>query len=390
MTTSGAFAIPERYPRTGPARGETLARLLAVRGQLGITRIADITGLDRLGLPAIQVVRPFSLSNAVSQGKGADLTAAAISALLESAESCFAERIDAFATVVASAKALGVPADVFAMHMPADVPGLWHEQECAWIEARDLLTGRRAMVPFGLVHTAYVYPPRRHDEWFLSSSTGLAASFAGTDATLHGILECVERDAIALANVRHGFLHDARIDPATIDHPGLNALLEALRDRGMLVGLWFAPSRTGIPVVWCQLMESGDHGLPMLPYEANGSAASGDLVAAIGHAIYEAAQTRLAAISGARDDITAASYPRYPDWDRIRAHRRLLAEGPRSLSFAALADRPEGPADLDSLLARQEAAGVSSVLSVAIDTSTVEGLSVVKVLIPALQPLLEA
>jgi len=384
-----AFAIPERYPRTGPPGAEVLARLLAIRDVLGITRIADITGLDRLGLPAIQVVRPFSLSNAVSQGKGADLAAATVSALLESAESCFAERVDAFGTELASARSLGIPRARFAKHLRADAPSDWYEEELAWVRARDLLTDGREMVPFELVHTAYVYPPLQRDGCFLSSSTGLAASFAGADATLHGILECVERDAIALANARHGFLHDARIDPDTIDHPDLNELIERIRACGMLVGLWYAPSRTGIPVAWCQLMESGDRGPPILPYEADGSAASCNLAAAIGHAIYEAAQTRLAAISGARDDMTVASYPRYPDWDRISAHRRLLAEGPRRLNFRALADRQDAPSDLDSTMSRLERARIPSALSVAIDTSPAEALSVVKILIPALQPLLE-
>ena len=63
--------------------------LMAMREALGITRIADITGLDRLGIPVMQAVRPFSLSNAVSQGKGASLAQAAISAILESAEVVF-------------------------------------------------------------------------------------------------------------------------------------------------------------------------------------------------------------------------------------------------------------------------------------------------------------
>jgi ribosomal protein S12 methylthiotransferase accessory factor len=384
-----ALAIPERYPRAGPASAAALTRLLAIRGALGITRIADITGLDRTGLPAIQVCRPLSLSNAVSQGKGADLATAAISALLESAESFFAERVDAFATEIASAGALGVPRDRFARHLRADAPSRWFEEECAWVRARDLLTGRAEPVPLELVHTAYVHPPLRHDGCFLSSTTGLAAAFDAVDATLHGVLECAERDAIAVANARHGFLHDARIDPATIDHPGLNALIDALRARGLLVGIWLAPSRTGIPVAWCQLMESGDGGPPILPYAADGSAASGNLAAAIGHAICEAAQTRLAAISGARDDITAAAFPRYPDWDRIRAHRRLLAEGPRPLDFVALCDRPTPAGDLDWVLSGLERAGVSSVLAVAIDTAPVESLSVVKTVIPDLQPLLE-
>ena len=40
----------------GPPPAEALARLMAMRDALGITRIADITGLDRIGIPVMQAV----------------------------------------------------------------------------------------------------------------------------------------------------------------------------------------------------------------------------------------------------------------------------------------------------------------------------------------------
>jgi ribosomal protein S12 methylthiotransferase accessory factor len=269
------------------------------------------------------------------------------------------------------------------------VRSAWYEESTAWIRARDLLSGSEEWVPIELVHTAYVHPPLWHDGAFATSTTGLAASLVEADATVHGILECVERDAIALANLHHGFLQNSRIDPETIDHPGLSELIEWVRARGMLIGLWYAPSRTGFPVAWCQLMEGGEPGPPILPFQADGSAASVDLSAAIGHAIYEAAQTRLTAISGARDDMSLASYPRYPDWARIKSHRRLLVEGPRTLDFRVLAGQQRCPGDLGPVLSWLEQKRVPCVLSVTIDTSPLNALSVVKTLIPALQPLLE-
>lgn len=384
-------AIPQRYGRKGPVGAETLARLLTMRDAMGITRIADITGLDRVGIPVMQVVRPFSLSNAVSQGKGGDPTAAAISALLESAEACFAERVERFDTVVASAKALGVPRDRFAKHLQVGLASSWYEEETAWTYATDLVSGSPEVVPLELVHTAYVYPALSHDGLFAASSTGLAASLAETDAVTHGLFECIERDALARANLTHGFLQRSRIDPDTIDHPGLNELVETLTANRMLVALWHAPSKVGVPVIWCQLMETDELGPPLLPYQADGSAASFDLAAAAGHAIYEAAQTRLAAISGARDDIALASYPKYPDWDGIRAHRRLLAEGPCTLDFRELAGQEfaTGRGELDLLLSKLESIENSKVLFVPIDTAPLDDLSVVKILVPALQPLLE-
>ena len=44
--------------------------------RMGITRIANVTGLDRIGIPVVMVVRPNARSVAVSQGKGLTLAAA--------------------------------------------------------------------------------------------------------------------------------------------------------------------------------------------------------------------------------------------------------------------------------------------------------------------------
>jgi YcaO-like protein with predicted kinase domain len=72
---------------------ETLRRGLRVAPVMGITRIANVTGLDSVGIPVVMVCRPNSRSLAVSQGKGLDLTAAKASGLMESIETYHAETI---------------------------------------------------------------------------------------------------------------------------------------------------------------------------------------------------------------------------------------------------------------------------------------------------------
>ena len=75
------------------APAETLARVRPLMPTMGITRIANITGLDRLGIPVVMVCRPNSRSIAVSQGKGLTLDAAKASGLMESVETFHAESI---------------------------------------------------------------------------------------------------------------------------------------------------------------------------------------------------------------------------------------------------------------------------------------------------------
>ena len=60
--------------------GETLARLQPLLPQLGITRLANVSGLDTIGIPVVMSVRPLSRSLSVSQGKGLDLDSAKVSA----------------------------------------------------------------------------------------------------------------------------------------------------------------------------------------------------------------------------------------------------------------------------------------------------------------------
>ena len=86
-------ALLSAPPAPPPPVAETVRRLLTRRADFGITRLGSVTGLDRVGIPVAQVVRPLARSNAVTQGKGATVAEAAIAALMEALETWAAERI---------------------------------------------------------------------------------------------------------------------------------------------------------------------------------------------------------------------------------------------------------------------------------------------------------
>lgn len=376
-----------RDGRQGPDAGAILHRLMRDIDALGISRIGDITGLDRVGIPVMQATRPLSLSNSVTQGKGFTPEAAAVSAVLEAAEGFFAERLSHFEIVTASADDLGIPVTSFALHLSEDCPRDWRGEALAWTKATDLLSDASRMVPLALVHTAFTYPFPPQDAYFETSTSGLAVALNEHDAVLHGLLECFERDALAAAGRRHGFFQRFRIDLATVEDPVLSDLVDRVQSAGLLVGLWRAEARAGVSVIWCHLLEEERGQGTLIPFPAEGSAAGLDPAAAACRAIHEAAQSRLAAISGAREDITRRAYPRYPDWAMIEAHRRLLQEGPRPVDFSALAAPPEAGADWLELIVTQAAAdGLASLLVKHLDTRPFAGLSAVKILAPELLP----
>src|SRR6266496_3142850 len=72
---------------------QTLAEYLPKAKDMGITRLANVTGLDWVGIPVYNAIRPNSRSLSVSQGKGVTLEAAKVSALMESIEYWHAEHI---------------------------------------------------------------------------------------------------------------------------------------------------------------------------------------------------------------------------------------------------------------------------------------------------------
>ncbi|MFD2442135.1 hypothetical protein ACFSS8_22245 [Paracoccus kondratievae] len=67
-------AETEKQHRRGTHRtvppAQTLARLTALMPAIGITRLANLTGLDRIGLPVTMACRPNARSLVVAQGKG--------------------------------------------------------------------------------------------------------------------------------------------------------------------------------------------------------------------------------------------------------------------------------------------------------------------------------
>ena len=73
---------------------ETWARLSPLLPVFGISRVANITGLDRVGIPVFTACRPNSRSLSVFQGKGLTDAAARVSAVMEAYETWCAESID--------------------------------------------------------------------------------------------------------------------------------------------------------------------------------------------------------------------------------------------------------------------------------------------------------
>jgi ribosomal protein S12 methylthiotransferase accessory factor len=282
--------------------GATLARIAPLTAQLGITRVADLTGLDRVGIPVVAAYRPDARSVAVSLGKGPTLAAARASALMESIELWHAEH-PLLERHWGTADELGTKwrlADWRRLAMNGI--GFDAATPTAWVEATSMLDGEPLLLPFETVHTDGSVPEPAGSGWFLCTSNGLASGNHEAEAQVHALCELVERDAITLWRTRDVGAATV-ITLRTVTHPLCRALIERFEIAGLSVLLHDATTDIGLPVVLCTVFdERAEPALQM----GMGCHPSRDV--AISRALTEAAQSRLTLISGARDDLFREKY----------------------------------------------------------------------------------
>ena len=282
------------------AAKETLAWLQPKLKMFGITRVANISGLDDLGIFVTTCIRPNSKHLSVAQGKGLSLELAQISAIMEAIEAYHIENPKAPA-LQGSYTALkddyplidpGVfPRSLFSKNLQA--------MPLAWTRALEYNTQK----PYYLPHIlSCIDSTKIRSEYalFNVSSNGLAAGNSFNEALAHALLEVIEREALFHWQILTPEAKQARqIDILTIDdanHP----LIEQLLQKGIEIKLWDISSGIGIPAFHCALIDHNPiRSLPLF----TGTAAHLSKTIAVSKALTEALQGRLTYISGSRDDV---------------------------------------------------------------------------------------
>ncbi|MEI2298281.1 YcaO-like family protein [Ensifer sp. MJa1] len=369
-------------PPAGPEEAaHTLCAILPLCRRAGITRVGDLTGLDRIGLPVVQAVRPAALSEVTSLGRGLAVEAAAVGAIMESLERYYAEAIPSDRIFSTTAEELKIPDKLFDNLLVPDRREGWRTRTIPWVAGIDV-TGRRLQsVPVELVHTRYTDPPPAHDGLFLRTTTGLACHRTALGAFLHGLFECIERDAIARAFATHGFFDRMRISTAGLG-AGVEHLLSVASEHHVFFGLWLAPSPAGVPVVWCQTIETGP-GEPILALPTEGYAAGPSVAAAAESAMLEALSARAGAISGARDDQTRDHYRRSTDVIVAKARQLILMD---TSEMPHAATEVSAVSDLGALIDRVLSAGMGPILAVPVGTDRETGVQCARTILPGASP----
>ena len=349
---------------------------------MGITRLGNITGLDRIGIPVAIAVRPNSRSVSVSQGKGLDLPQAMASALMEASEGFLAEQTGPCRQ--ASYRQLSGQAPVVdPAALPAGPRGFDPDLTFPWVEGYDLMRREPCWIPAEIVHTDYTTPP---SGCFLAGSNGLASGNHLTEAVNAALYELVERDGVALWTA----LPVARtaacaLDLCSVDDPDCQALLAKYRAAGITVRIWNATTDVGLPTFFCQIREPSQGG-PARLRRFHGSGCHADRVIALARALTEAAQTRLTYIAGIRDDLMLAEYDDPAGAEIADALLDALAREAVPVTFAEIPsfDSDTFSGDLHWVLERLADAGIRR--AIAVDLSRPElPVAVVRLIVPGLE-----
>ena len=364
---------------------KTLSRLRVIARRVPISRVADITPLDRLGLPVFSATTPLARDLTTHGGKGLTPDLARISAMMEAIERVSAEEPPG-ATVRASYREFdkSVPDAIDPRSFELSASSRYHpDLPLSWIEAWDLGCGAPAWVPLDLVIN-----PGRDGILHGVDTNGLAAGNTLLEAVVHGLCEVIERDALSVASFRSSFVADPSqlgsesrvIEPETLPEDA-RAWTRRIRDRGLHVVTEVLTSDLAVPTFRSVITDDdypSAHGCTTRRFVGLGASPS----AAIGatRSITEAVQSRLAIIQGARDSFNTLSNHRPDD---AAAPRRVGAKACVPLETVRTFESDDLLEDLHHILASLRAVGLHRVLVIDLSREAF-GFPVVRVRVPGI------
>ena len=362
--------------RTVPPE-ETLARIEKKIAIAGITRVADITNLDRIGIPVFSSIRPTAEMGSVSvyNGKGATPAEAKVSAMMEgierfSAESAGRDMVMAtYGEILNDHKAVN-PADlILPPHADASAP-------LVWVAGHEINRDEEIYLP---AHAVFHPMPRLYPPLFRTNTNGLASGNTREEAVFHALMEVIERDAWSLAEASR------RTGSRICDiGDGIAAdLLKKFADAHVEVQLKNITSDICIPT-FAAVSDDTQLKDPTLLTIGMGTHTSARIT--LLRALTEVAQSRLTQIHGAREDTTVADFRRKMGYERTRRINKYWFDAPDEVAFSSIPsfDSDDFLTDIRYVSDALERSGLDRVIVVDLTRPEI-GVPVVRVVVPGLE-----
>ncbi|MFL6482775.1 MAG: YcaO-like family protein [Nitrososphaera sp.] len=401
--------------RIKPAQ-ETLKKVIPLSKKIGVTRLADITGMDVLHIPNYSAVVPGTEDYIwVYSGKGPTKEHAMASALMESIE-----RYSSLPSVWSGKFVRSSFSELSKTHRVLHPDSIVEPMRFVyrndmitdWLPGYDLLSGEKIMVPASIALFRYTPPPPAVNPFAYFHTNGLASGNVMEEAVCHALCEVIERDAMSLADLRasaipfhilrtiihslnsaaflvspvlaNRFVDDPSIFPdidvSEIDFGPVKNLVEKFKQTGISLTIKDITSDIGIPTFNASSVEwvTHDYG-----YLAEGHGTHPDARIALLRAITEVAQTRAANIQGARDDLRKINYNQENTddrraWQFMPSTKKIKFPEVQTFFYEDIID------DINLILLRLKSVGLNQAIIVDLTNQDI-GIPVVRAIVPGLE-----
>jgi putative methanogenesis marker protein 1 len=356
---------------------ETLRRIEPKVPAAGITRVADITSLDRIGIPVFSCIRPTAEDGAITvyNGKGATVEESRISAIMEGIERYSAEAHDRVIRTALFQELEGREPVI----NPEDLilpEGAVLDRYMSWYQGYDIINNETLWVPaFAVFHPV----PPRHRGVFRTNSNGLASGNTIEEAIFHALSEVIERDAWSLVETTRN------TGPAVvgIDDPVINDMQKKFADAQVEVTIRDITSDIGIPTI----AAVADDVLlkdPSLLTIGIGTHTCARI--AVMRALTEVAQSRLTQIHGAREDTTLADLRKKMGYERAKRINGYWYRDNGTVDYATItsSDTDDFLQDIQNIITALAKKGLDRVIVIDLTREEI-GIPVVRVIVPGLE-----
>ena len=355
----------------------------------GITRITEITHLDRVKIPVFSSIRPTAQSGGVSvyAGKGATVEQARASAMMEGFERYSAEKQDIDQEKISISAYNEIKNDSVLNPRDLLLPKSFENQniemqKLEWIEAEEIISESPILVPANAVFHPYI--PNREIKpsamaMFKGNTNGLASGNVIEEAVLHGIFEVVERDAWSIFELTKR--NKKQIDLDTIENETVSELVEKFSSQGIKIKLMDITADLKIPTIVASADDTVLKDAALLTLGV-GTHLNPEIAAI--RALSEVAQSRATQIHGTREDTVRADFMRKAGYENMkRTNKDYFVEEDEKINLSDIENKITGSIkrDIEVSIEEVQKAGLDKVIYYDLTREEI-GVNVARVIIP--------
>lgn len=347
----------------------------------GITRIAEITHLDRVGIPVYSAIRPSAAEGAVSiyAGKGATKDQAKASAMMEAFERYSAEPQEQIENnlICGLFNELGdciSPELLILPKLPFDP----QKKELNWIKSFNIKDDGEYLLPADAVF----HPYSHNVNLFKSNTNGLASGNKVEEAIFHGMTEVIERDAWSLFEAGRNKVPEINLENTS--NPLIIEIVDKFKGAGIDIKVVNLTSDVEVPTI---AAVSDDTVLKDPALLTLGVGTHLDPEIAVLRALTEVAQSRATQIHGTREDTTRAVFMRKAGYKRMkRINKHWFGESEEIMELNEIKDMSgkSFKEDIETSMKLLKKADFEDVLFVNLTRPEIE-IPVVRVVIPGME-----